>query len=91
METASQSFEFVFDPEFFFFERRDPDLIPFGIRHLGVDRVFQFLMFFGEFLDMPLLKCHAIPLHVGVTIRAPSSPSVTPLFRTCLRTGKGNP
>ena len=91
MEGASKPLQFVFYAELFFFKRRDPDLIPFGIRHLGVDRVFKLLMFFGEFLDMPLLKCHAKPLHLGVAIRAPSPLPVTPLFRACLRRGKGNP
>ena len=91
MEGASKPLQFVFYSELFFFERRDPDLVPFGIRHLGVDRVFELLMFFGEFLDMPLLKCHAIPLHLGVTIKAPSPLAVTALFRMCLGRRKGNP
>ncbi len=90
MEAASQPLQFVFYAKIFFFERRDPDLIPFGIRHLGVDRVFKFLVFCGEFFDMPLLKRHAKPLLSGDGIKAPSPPSVTTLFRMCLRRGKGN-
>src|SRR6185437_8088513 len=82
VDAASQPFEFVFNSEFFFFEGLDTNLIPFGVRHFGVDRVFELLMFFGKFLDMPLLKRHAKPLHLGLIIREPSPPlSHAPLPR----------
>ena len=90
MDAASEPFQFVFYPEFFFFERRDPDFVPIGVGHFGGDGFFELFMLFGQFLDMPLLKRHAEPLHIGVTIRAPSVPSVTPLFPASLRESKGN-
>lgn len=58
VNAASQSFEFVFYSKLFFFQRGDPDFIPIGARHLIVYAFFQFLVFFGQFLDMPL-QCHA--------------------------------
>jgi hypothetical protein len=91
VNAATQPFQFVLYSEFFFFERRDPDFIPIGIGHFGVDRVFETFVLFGEFLDMPLLKRHAKPLHLGVIIRSQLPSPVTPHFRPCLRRGKGNP
>ena len=58
MNAASQSFEFVLDAEFFFFEGGDPYFIQIGAGHFVVYAFFEFLMFFGKFLDMPL-QCHA--------------------------------
>ena len=58
VNAASQSFEFVFYAEFFFLEGRDADFIPVGSSHLVVYAVLQFVVFFGQFLDMPL-QCHA--------------------------------
>ena len=51
---SSQSLEFVFQPELFFFQSRDPQLIPCGMGHLGFDLLLQFLMFVGDFSDVGL-------------------------------------
>ncbi len=59
VDAASQSFQFVLDAEFFFFERRDPDFVPVGMGHFGVDRLFETFVLLGKFQDMPVLKCHA--------------------------------
>lgn len=58
MNAASQSFQFVLYAELFFFESSDPYLIPVGAGHFIVNAFFEFLVFFGQFLDMPL-QCHA--------------------------------
>ena len=54
MNAISQAFEFVFYSEFFFFPRRDRRLIPVGVGHFIVDALFESLMFFRQFLNMPL-------------------------------------
>ena len=54
VNAASQSLEFVFYSKLFFFQRGNPDFIPVGSGHLVVNALFQSLVFFGQFLDMPL-------------------------------------
>jgi len=58
MNAVSKAFELVFYSELFFFEGCDRDFIPVGVGHFVVDAFFESLMFFGQFLDMPL-QCHA--------------------------------
>ena len=58
MNVASQPFQLVFYSEFLFFEGRDPVLVPIRMRHLVFDKLFKFLMLFGQLVDMPL-QCHS--------------------------------
>jgi len=48
----SQSFEFVFEAKFFFFQGRYAHLIPTTMRHFGFDKLLDFLMFNCDFRDV---------------------------------------
>ena len=61
VKDALQAQQLVFNSEFFFLKGGNPDLVPIWVRHFGFDQFFQFLMFFGELLDMPL-HCHVLHL-----------------------------
>jgi len=52
MNAAFKPFYFVFDPEFFFFEGGDPNFVPIGVGHFGLDHFLEFSMFFGQFLHV---------------------------------------
>lgn len=60
VELMSETFDLVFEAQFLFFKRRDPDFVPIGMGHFIFDELLQFLMLFGELLYMPL-KSHRAP------------------------------
>lgn len=49
VDAALKPFEFVLDPEFFFFEGGHPNFVPIGMGHFGFDHFLKFSVFFGQF------------------------------------------
>ena len=52
MDAASQSFQFVFYSEFFFFEGRDPGFIPIGVGQFSGDNFFKLFVLNSQMIDL---------------------------------------
>jgi hypothetical protein len=63
IQASPKPFQFVFDEQFLFFKGGNAKIIPIGMRHFDLDKLFEFLMLFGKLLDMSF-RSHARTSHV---------------------------
>ncbi len=61
---ASKAFQFVFYPEFLFFQGRDPGLVPVGMGQFSGDNFFEFFMLRSQMIYL-FFWCHAFTSSVG--------------------------
>ena len=62
MAFGSESFEFVFQAKFFFFQSRDTHFVPTGMGHFGFDQFLYSPVFVCDFSDMRTLRPSILPL-----------------------------